>query len=138
MATTTPYLHFNGNCLEAFNFYKTIFGGEFDNLMRYSDVPGTTDKSDKILNVGLSVGPGSAIMGSDNPPGYGEDAVFGTNFSIVLNVDGRDEADRVFNGLSAGGKITAPIGDMFWGAYFGMFVDKFGIPWMVSFQQKPA
>ncbi len=132
MASFTTYLHFNGECDQAFNFYKSILGGQFNSFMRYKDIPGDTSGSDHIVNVALSLAPGVDLMGSDGPPGEAE-GIVGTNFSVVFNVDSQADADRVFNGLVEGGTVVMPMGDTFWGAYFGMLKDKFGISWMISF-----
>lgn len=132
MASFTPYLHFNGNCEEAFTFYKSVLGGQYNSLMRYKDIPGDTSGSSAIVNVALSLAPGVDLMGSDGPPGQWE-GIIGENFSISYNVDSQEEADRVFNGLSEGGTVIMPMADMFWGAYFGMLKDRFSINWMISF-----
>lgn len=142
MAIINPYLSFNGNCEEAFNFYKSIFGGEFPTLMRFKDEPSGKTKSgseaEKIMHVSLPIGRGTVLMGSDWPKEFGK-IIIGNNFSISISTESKSETDRIFNALSAGGKVTMPMNDTFWGSYFGMFADKFGIQWMVSFdsnQQK--
>lgn len=138
MATTNTYLNFNGNCEEAFNFYKSVFGGEFAFIGRFGDMPESdefqvteADKS-KVMHVSLPIG-ASILMGSDNGEQYESGFVKGNNFSVSINADSRAEADQIFNGLSAGGQVTMPMGDTFWGAYFGMFTDQFGINWMVNY-----
>jgi PhnB protein len=137
MARLNSYLHFNGNAEEAFNFYKSIFGGEFITLMRNRDVPAEVQnppneaEADQIMHVSLQVGD-SMLMGSDFPSAYGK-AILGTNFHVSISAESREEADRLFNGLSAGGKVMMPMADAFWGSYFGMFNDKFSVQWMVSF-----
>jgi PhnB protein len=132
MATLCPYLHFNGNCEEAFNFYKSIFGGELE-IARYKDAPSEFPSSpahgNKIMNVTLQGGD-VKIMGSDWPE-HGK-ADIGNNIQIVIEVESDAKADKFFNALSAGGKTNMPIGKTFWGSYFGMVADKFGVYWMIS------
>jgi PhnB protein len=144
MATISPYLHFNDNCEEAFNFYKSVFGGEFATVMRFGDMPGCdemqlsdTDKA-KIMHIALPVGNDNVLMASDSIAASGQTHTEGNNFSISLSVDSRDDADRVFKGLADGGKETMPLQDTFWGSYFGMLQDQFGINWMVSYDQRFA
>lgn len=136
MASVSPYLNFNGNCEEAFNFYKAAFGGDFQMIMRFKDAPPsdhtTAEEGDKIMHVSLPIGNGTYILGSDIPSAYGS-AIIGTNSSISINADSEEQATQLFNDLSAGGKVTMPLDKMFWGSFFGMFTDKFGIQWMVSY-----
>ena len=143
MASINPYLTFPGNCEEAFNFYKSVFGGEFPYLGRFKDMPPMKDENgnecgaspeegERIMHVSLPIG-NTVLMGSDSSEARGQGTVVGNNFQISINTDSREEADRLFNGLSAGGKVTMPMDKTFWGAYFGMFTDKFGINWMVSY-----
>lgn len=143
MASVNIYLTFNGNTEEAFNFYKSVFGGEFSYLGRFKDMPAddncpppTEAELDKIMHVSLPISKETVLMASDSTEGSGTVA-FGNNFAVSINADNKEEANRLFNGLSAGGKIIMPMADTFWGAYFGMFVDKFGINWMVNFDQQP-
>ncbi|MEO7978430.1 VOC family protein [Flavobacterium sp.] len=141
MATSVnPYLMFNGNCEEAFLFYKSVFGGEFPYIGKYKDAPVedggealSAEDANRIMHVSLPVG-NTILMGSDSHPKYG-DVGFGDNFSISINTESTDETDRIFNGLSAGGKVEMPLEKTFWGAYFGMFKDKFGVAWMVNFDE---
>lgn len=137
MAAINPYLNFNGNTMEAFDFYKSVFGGEFETIMRHSDMPAGTGSSDAdpnmIMHIALPIGKGSMLMGSDNPASYPA-VVTGSNFWISISPESKDEADKIFNGLAAGGKIMMPLADAFWGGYFGMLADKFGIQWMVNYQ----
>lgn len=142
MASINPYLTFSGNCEEAFKFYQSVFGGEFPFLGRFKDMPPmeghppiSAAEAEKIMHVSLPIGNGSILMGSDSFDGFGKATVEGNNFSISVNADSGDEADKLFNGLSAGGKIAMPMNNTFWGSYFGMLTDKFGIQWMVSFEQ---
>ncbi|WDF60454.1 VOC family protein [Flavobacterium sp. KACC 22758] len=136
MAAINPYLMFNGTCEEAFLFYKSVFGGEFPYIGKYKDAPAeegeklSEEALNRIMHVSLPIG-NTILMGSDSHPRYG-DVGFGDNFSISINTESTDEADRIFNGLSAGGKVEMPMNKTFWGAYFGMFKDKFGVNWMVN------
>ena len=137
MPSINPYLTFTDNCEEAFNFYKSVFGGEFDGgIMRFGEVPaeyqGDKSESNKVMHVSLPIGKNSYLMGSDTPAQMGT-VVVGSNNSIAIHPDSQEEADRLFNGLSAGGKVTMPMSQTFWGAYFGMFTDKFGVQWMVNY-----
>lgn len=136
MATITPYLVFNGNCEEAFNFYKSVFGVEFSYIGRFKDAPSeeplSESESEKIMHVTLPISDNHVLMGSDTSETHGL-VTFGSNFSISINAESKEEATALFDGLSAGGQITMPLQDTFWGAYFGMFVDKFGIQWMVNY-----
>ncbi|AOC94038.1 hypothetical protein BB050_00901 [Flavobacterium anhuiense] len=140
MATAVnPYLMFNGTCEEAFLFYKSVFGGDFPYIGKFKDAPAeegevlSEEALNRIMHVSLPIG-NSILMGSDTHPRYG-DVGFGDNFSVSINAESREEADKIFNGLSAGGKVEMPMNDTFWGSYFGMFKDKFGINWMVSFDK---
>ena len=142
MPSLNPYLNFNGNTEEAFNFYKSIFGGEFAALQRFKDTP-EADKMppgdrDKLMHVALPVGKGNIIMGTDALESMGQKLVAGNNFSISIDTESKEEADRLFNGLSAGGKVELEMQKTFWGSYFGMFADRFGIQWMVSFNERPG
>jgi PhnB protein len=146
MTTANIYLNFNGNCEEAFLFYKSVFNTEFPYIGRYSDMPPAEGGSPMpeamgklIMHISLPVGKDSFIMGSDVGGEWAPSFSQGNNFSISLNTDSREEADLLFNGLSAGGKVTMPMQKTFWGDYFGMFADKFGINWMISFPtEQPA
>lgn len=138
MKAVNPYLNFNGNTEEAFNFYKSVFGGEFVTVMRFGETPGCesmpeTEKNG-IMHIALPLG-SSLLMGTDVPKSM-EQVKFGTNSSITIDAESREEADRYFNGLAEGGKIGMPMDDMFWGAYYGMLTDKFGIQWMINFQNQ--
>jgi len=143
MAAINPYLIFNGNCEEAFLFYQSVFGGEFPYVGKFSDMPadaaggGSISEEDKnrIMHISLPIGKDSILMGSDSNTANA--VAFGSNVSISINAESRDEADKLFNGLSAGGSPFMPMSQTFWGAYFGMFVDKFGIHWMVNFDETP-
>lgn len=146
MATVNTYLTFNGNCEEAFLFYKSIFGGEFSYVGRFNEMPsGEDNKSslsvedgNKIMHIGLPISNETIIMGSDTIGEWTSHFIQGNNVSISINTNSKEEADKLFNGLSAGGKVTMPINHTFWGAYFGMFTDKFGIHWMVNHDILPS
>lgn len=145
MATVNPYLIFNGNCEEAFLFYKSVFGGEFPYIGRFGEMPPSDDPNcppppaeevNRIMHVSLPIGKETILMGSDSTSQSG-DVIIGTNISVSINTESKEEADRLFNGLSAGGNTFMPMTSTFWGAYFGMFSDKFGINWMVNFDEMP-
>ena len=135
-----PYLNFNGNTEEAFNFYKSVFGGEFITVMRYSETPEAGKVPDaeknKIMHIALPIGEGNILMGTDCLESMGHVVKPGDNIILSVDVHSKEDADRLFSTLSAGGKVHMPIEDTFWGAYFGMFSDMFGIIWMVSFDTK--
>ena len=141
MATTNTYLNFNGNCEEAFNFYKSVFGGEFNYISRFGEMPEGEDFSvpesdkNKIMHVGLSIGT-SILMGSDTGGDWAPAFVQGNNFSVSVTTESKAEADRIFEAFSKEGIITMPMEDTFWGDYFGMITDQFGINWMVGFNEK--
>jgi PhnB protein len=137
MAAVNPYLNFSGNCDEAFDFYKSVFGGEFTSKMRFKDVPSDVQmEGEKIMHMSLPIGRGTSLMGSDRPGSMGP-TVDGTNFYIAIAPETQEETERLFNGLSAGGNVFMPLDKTFWGAYFGMFTDKFGIQWMVNYELNP-
>jgi len=142
MTTVNVYLTFNGNCLEAFNFYKSIFGGEFPYVGYYKDMPGEDGNpcspvdADKIMHISLPISQETMLMGSDTGGKWAASFAQGNNFSLSISADSKESADRLFNGLSADGQVTMPMDSTFWGDYFGMFTDKFGINWMVGFNEK--
>lgn len=130
-----PYLNFDGNAEEAFKFYQTVFGGELF-IQKMDSVPGMEipdNEKDRAMHVALPIGNDQHLMASDCLPSQGHVLNVGNNNYISITPDSREEADRIFNGLSAGGKIEMPMEEMFWGDYFGSFVDKFGVCWMISF-----
>jgi PhnB protein len=135
MAVINPYLNFDGNCEEAFNFYKSVFGGEFTSIQRFKDVPSENPlpeaEGDWVMHVELPIGKGTVLMGSDSPSTMGK-IVNGNNYHISIQSDNTEETDRLFAGLSAGGQVSMPLQETFWGARFAMFVDKFGIQWMIN------
>lgn len=139
VTTINPYLTFAGNCEEAFHFYRSVFGGEFGYIGRFKDMPPSPDhgsapetEGNRIMHISLPISKETTLMGSDSSDAFGHATVTGNNFSISVNAVSDREADRIFNGLSNGGKITMALSHTFWGSYFGMCVDKYGIQWMVS------
>ena len=140
MALINPHINFNGNAEEAFNFYKSVFGGEFSNLMRFKDLsspefPIAENDANKIMHIELPIGK-NFLMANDVPEFMGKTNENENRSKIFIHAESREEADKIFNGLSAGGTIEGPIGDSPWGTYFGMFRDKYGIEWMVNFDPK--
>ena len=129
-----PYLNFNGTAEQAFNFYKSVFGGEFATVMRFGDNPQCAemaeDDKQKIMHIALPIDSGM-LMASDAVESMGQKLTQGNNVYISLAPDSREEADRVFGGLSDGGKVEMAMTEMFWG-YFGCFTDKFGVQWMLN------
>ena len=140
MATLNPYLNFNGNTEEAFNFYKSVFGGEFITLQRFRDTPEANkipaNEQDKIMHVALPIGPGNILMATDALESMGQKLVAGNNITLSINADSEAEADKLFNALAVGGQVSMPLEKAFWGAYFGMLTDQFGIQWMVNYDYK--
>ncbi|MFZ1580040.1 MAG: VOC family protein [Saprospiraceae bacterium] len=144
MTTVNVYLNFDGQCEEAFSFYKSVFGGEFSYIGRFNEMPQDENiklseaDGNKIMHVSLPISAETNLFGSDTVGAWSPKLVQGNNYSISINASSKEEADRLFNGLSAGGKVTMPLENTFWGAYFGMFTDKYGINWMVNFDENPA
>ena len=141
MAQINPYIHFNGNAEEAFTFYKSVFGGDFVNVMRFKDLAfegsiSTDEEANKIMHIALPIGKYDILMGSDTPSALGTHNEHETRSKISISSESKEEADKLFHGLSAGGQVEMPIQDSPWGSYFGMFRDKFGIEWMVDFDPK--
>jgi len=139
MALINPHINFNGNAEEAFNFYKSVFGGEFAALVRLKDLSGPGFKieendADKIMHIALPIGQ-NTLMGNDIPESMGRVNENENRSKISISAASREEAEQLFNGLSDGGNVEVPIGDSPWGTYFGMFRDKFGIEWMVDFAE---
>ena len=139
MALINPHINFNGNALEAFTFYKSVFGGEFEKIIRFKDIaseefPIAEKEANKIMHIALPIGK-SMLMANDVPESMGRTNENENRSKIFINAETREEADKLFNGLSAGGNVEMPIGDSPWGPYFGMFRDKYGIEWMVEFAQ---
>ena len=141
MAEINPHINFNGNAEEAFNFYRSVFGGEFATIMRFKDLASTEfpvpeNEENKIMHIALPIGKGSMLMANDVPEAMGRTNENENRSKIVITAASKDEADKIFNGLSAGGQIEMPIADSPWGTYFGMFRDKYGIEWMVDYDSK--
>lgn len=137
MKSINPYLNFPGNTEEAFNFYKKVFGGEFfGEINRFKDTPDADkiSKSDqeKVMHIALPIG-SNLLMATDALPSMGFNVTFGNNFYLSIEADSKEEADRLFNALSEGGKKEMSMADQFWGAYFGMLTDKFKINWMINY-----
>lgn len=143
MTTINVFLTFNGNCREAFEFYKSVFGGEFPYVGTFGEMPPQEGMppipelmKNQIMHISLPISKETVLMGSDAGGEWAPALNMGNNFSISITTDTREEADRLFNGLSDGGTIIMPLGKTFWGAYFGMWTDKFGINWMVNVDLK--
>jgi len=139
MTKLNPYLYFEGTCEEAFNFYKSVFGGDFLFVGRFKDMPENTNypvsesEKEKIMHITLPISSETVLYGCDATNPLEGSTGSGSNVSLSIETDSIDEATRIFNGLSAGGHVTMPLEKTFWGAYFGMFTDKFGINWMVNY-----
>lgn len=139
MTSINTYLTFNGNCREAFEFYRSVFGGEFSFISTFGEMPTqegykmSENDTHKIMHVTLPISKETALMGSDTSEHY-KKATFGDNFSISIHTDTKEEADRLFKALSENGEKTMPMDNTFWGSYFGMLKDQFSIHWMVSFE----
>ncbi len=141
MASINPHIHFNGNTEEAFEFYKSVFGGAYSRLMRFKDL--TTqgfqfpdEELNKIMHIALRIGSNSVLMGSDVPNMLGVVNEQENRSKITVSAESKEEADAIFNKLSAGGNVEFPIGDNPWGSYFGAFRDKYGVEWMISYTAK--
>lgn len=140
MARIDPHINFNGNAEEAFNFYQSVFGGKFIRIMRYKDLktPEFTipeSEENKIMHISLSIG-GNQLMGNDVPEFMGRTNENENRSKISIATESKDEADKIFNGLSVGGQIEMPMGESPWGSYFGMFRDKYGIEWMINYDPR--
>ncbi|MBP7167987.1 MAG: VOC family protein [Bacteroidia bacterium] len=140
MANINPHINFNGNAEEAFLFYKSVFGGEFSSIVRFKEIsspdfPVPEKEADKIMHIALPIG-NSILMANDVPEIMGRTNENENRSKIVISAESKEEADKLFNGLSVGGQIEMPIDDSPWGSYFGMFRDKYGIEWMVQFEGK--
>ncbi len=137
MKAVNPYLNFPGNAEEAFNFYKSVFGGEPGGLTRFKDTPEgeklNASEKEKIMHVSLPIGKENVLMATDALESMGHKVTPGTNFHICISAENKAEAEKFFSGLSKGGKVTMPLADTFWGDYFGMITDKFGIQWMINY-----
>ena len=132
----STYLTFDGNCREAFEFYRSVFGGRFATLQTFADGPPDMQvpdaSKDRIMHASLPVG-SSVLMGSDRVEGFGPPLVVGNNFSIAIAPESRAQCDEWFAALSAGGSVAMPLAETFWGSYYGMLTDRFGVNWMVNY-----
>ncbi|MTI31974.1 VOC family protein [Xanthovirga aplysinae] len=144
MTTANVYLTFNGNCEEAFNFYQSVFGGEFSYVGKFKDMPPmegqppiSPEHAEKIMHMALPLSEETVIMGSDTMEEGDSNHVQGNNFSISIDTDSKNKADKLFDKLTSGGVTKMPMNKTFWGDYFGMLTDKFGINWMISFNENP-
>jgi PhnB protein len=140
MALINPHINFNGNAEEAFTFYKSVFGGDFAKVMRFKDLsspgfPIPEHEANKIMHIALPIG-NNVLMGNDIPEMMGQVSETENRSKISISAASRDEAEKLFNGLSEGGQIEMPMEDSPWGSYFGMFRDKYGIEWMVDYDSK--
>lgn len=141
MAKVNVYLLFNGDCEEAFNFYKFAFGGDFSSFSRFSEMPDNErqlpmgeELARRIMHISLPISEETVLMGSDGGEGWEAQHKVGNNFSVSISAESRAEANRLFNTLSTDGLVTMPLQKTFWGEYFGMFIDKFGVGWMVGYR----
>ena len=138
MTTINPWINFNGNALEAFTFYQSIFGGEFTKIIRLKDLAsseflvGDVDR-EKIMLIILPIGKNNVLLGNDVPAFMGKVSENENRSKISVSAESKEEADTIFNGLSVGGQAEMPMGESPWGTYFGMFRDKYGIEWVVEF-----
>lgn len=144
MPTVNVYLNFNGQCEAAFNLYKSAFGKEFGYMGKFKDMPQDPDAPlsetdlERVMHVTLPISQETVLMGSDTTLQSGQEVTFGNNFAVSINVGSQEEADHLFNALSEGGQVLMPMSHTFWGAYFGMFTDKFNVPWMINFDLPTA
>ncbi|MFM9984413.1 MAG: VOC family protein [Flavobacteriales bacterium] len=141
MALINPHINFNGNAEEAFNFYKSVFGGEFANIVRFKDLASeefqvSEKEENKIMHIALPIGKSNVLMANDVPEFMGTVNERENRSKISISAESKEEADNLFNGLSVGGEIEMPMADSPWGSYFGMFRDKYGIEWMVDYDPK--
>lgn len=137
MATLHPWINFNGNAEEAFTFYKSVFGGEFTKIVRFKDLasaefPVPEEEAEKIMLIQLPIGRDASLIANDVPAVMGTVNENENRSKILVRVDSKTEAEKLFNGLSAGGTVEGPMGDSPWGTYAGMFRDKYGIEWLVE------
>jgi len=136
MTTLNPYIYFNGNCEEAFNFYKSVFKKEFTYVGRYKDVPKKDrhifqEADEKIMHVALPISTETILMGADNIE-VNRETMRNSSFSLIFYTDSKEEADRLFTELSERGQIKVPMNMTFWGSYYGLCIDKFGISWKIT------
>jgi PhnB protein len=140
MAKLNTYLNFDGKSEEAFTFYKSVFGGEFLAINRMSEMPGAEqlpeNERDRLMHISLPIGKDDVLMASDILPSAGHVLNMGNYSYISVFTESREEADRIFAGLSAGGEIEMALEDAFWGDYFGSFHDKYGVGWMINYPKQ--
>lgn len=136
MKTANPYLNFNGNTEEAFEFYRSVFGGDFSAVVRFRDLNDVTvpkDDRDRIAHIALPLGQDNTLMGTDMLESLGQRLTIGNNFSITISAERAEEAATLFDALSEGGQVEMPLKETEWAERFGHCVDKFGIQWMIEF-----
>lgn len=141
MTTLNPWINFNGNCEEAFKFYKSVFGGEFVKVVRFKDLasdqfPVAEKEENKIMYIGLPIGKDNLLIANDVPEVLGRVNEHENRSKILVNADSKEEADRLFNDLSVDGEVEGPMGESPWGSYAGMFRDRYGIEWIIEFSSK--
>ncbi len=141
MRAINPWINFNGNAEEAFTFYKSVFGGEFAKIVRFKDLASAEfqvpeNEANKIMHIALPIGKNNVLIANDVPEFMGRVNENENRSKIAVSAESREEAERLFNGLSAGGEVEGPIGDSPWDTYAGMFRDKYGIEWIVEFDPK--
>ena len=137
MVIINPYINFNGNAEEAFTFYKSVFGGEFTKVLRFKDLasadfPVPEKEAEKIMRITLPIG-NNVLIANDVPESMGRISENENRSKIAVTTESKEEADRIFNGLSVGGEVEMPMGESPWGTYFAMLRDKYGIEWTVEF-----
>lgn len=138
MRIINPWINFNGNAEEAFTFYKSVFGGAFTKIIRFKDLandefPVADAEANKLMYIALPIGKHNVLIANDVPEFMGRVNENENRSKIIVSAESREEAEKIFNGLSAGGEVEGPIGDSPWGTYAGMFRDKYGIEWIVEF-----
>ena len=140
MKTINPWINFNGNAEEAFTFYRSVFGGEFEKVLRFKDIAGpqfhvSAAEENKILRIALPIGTNNMLLANDVPQRMGRVNEHENRSKISIEAESKEEADKIFDGLSAGADIESPMGASPWGAYYGSLRDKYGIEWMIMFDQ---
>jgi PhnB protein len=143
MRATNPWINFNGNAEEAFSFYKSVFGGEITKIVRFKDLAGPEfqvpeHEENKVMYIALSIGKNSVLIANDVPEFMGRVSENENRSKINVSAESREDADKIFAGLSAGGEVEGPMGDGYWGAYFGCFRDKYGIEWIIEYDPDNA
>jgi len=141
MATLNPWINFNGNAEEAFTFYKSVFGGEFTKVVRFKDLASAEfqvpeKEENKLMYIALPIGDNTLLIANDVPEVMGRVNEKENRSKILVSTESKEEADRLFHGLSSGGEVEGTIGDSPWGTYAGMFRDKYGIEWIIEFSPR--